>query len=130
MNNVGLWSVTNDDLLYVRLNETNQLELVYVIQDRTLVKNGKRADIYQVLATGISFGMLESVCLGKIPLYYCFTEYKGIYTQGKVGKRLFPKEYITVFDLHKYLSPEFNLLDMPNQYDLVKQLESIPLEFR
>lgn len=129
MKKIPIFGLDCDPLAFVNILENNELEFVYVCKDYTLVNDEKkeRADIYQTLHTPITLDHLEKIVKAEIPFNYAFKEYLPIYSVGKIGTRVFPKEEETYESIQDLIpSKDFYLSGLvPNYFDAFEQVNKI-----
>lgn len=97
----------------------DKIYTIYVMQDRTLLKDNHLVDIKEILITEPNLSNLYKVIDGEISIYNFFLESNN-YSIGKIANKIFPKVEIKDFSkiLNKIPSQDLhlNLNDYCTQY--------------
>lgn len=98
------------------VGENKEFYTVYLLQDRTFVKNRKLADVREVLITDFEYEDMEKLLNKEISLY-SFLENVNKYSIGKINQRQFPmKEIHDIKEIKNRIVDKEIYLTLPDKY--------------
>lgn len=119
----------NKPILFLRRNGNN-IYLVYTLEDRVLYKKGKKSTILEVLISKTDYDSVKKLMLSQESLHTILNKSEETFRVGKIGKTVFPKKEVRIFDEIADRIPEqgVNLCGLPNSINLNYQLRRLENE--
>ena len=89
-----------------------RLYLFYVLQDRYVKRNGKRAKVLEVMKSETNFDSIIKLLEGKLSIYDVLDESKDKERVGQIGKKIFPRKKVgTISDVSDNIPKPNYMLD-------------------